>query len=231
MSRSDLTGIYSERTTCPHCGDRINLQDLRIFVRSSDPDQECPVCGRPIRVSASYQQSVVLVDFALAWFIPYLLGISAYVVAAWILFFLVACALVPNIAKVMIPPKLENPELETKRSVVRKNIESFMTLWLRLALFILFNGVLSWVLEDRGMFFAYLSGPLSWFDPAFVIRADTTHIVMFGIFLTNTIVGTFFLFPLILLLQTIFRTIFRRNRVTLLGIDGTARVQEDDDKN
>jgi hypothetical protein len=111
------------------------------------------------------------------------------------------------------------------------NIELFMTLWLGLALLILFNGVLIGLLEDRGMFFAYLSGPLSWFDSAFIVRPDTRHIVMFGIFLTNTIVDTFFLFPLIVLFRTIFRTIFRRNRITRLGIDGTAKVEEDDDKN
>jgi hypothetical protein len=169
----------------------------------------------------------MLIDFALAWFIPCLLGIGAYVVVTWIPSFLVVSALVPNIAKVTIPPKLENPELETQRSVVRQNIELFMTLWLGLALLILCNGVLMGFLEDRGTFFAYLSGPLSWFDSAFVVRPDTKHIVMFGMFLTNTMVDTFFLFPLIVL----FRTIFRRNRVTCLGIEGTANGEEDDDKN
>ena len=227
MSRSDLIRSYSERTTCPHCGDRINLQDLRIFVRPGDPHQKCPTCGKPIRVSMRYQRSVMLISFALAWLLPYLIGIRAYVTVAWIPFFLLEGLLVPELAKVTVPPKLEDADLGTQRSVLRRNIELFMTLWLGWALFILLNGVLMGVLEDRGMFFAYLSGPLSWLDSAFVVRPDTRHIVMFDIFLANTFVGTFFLFPLSML----FRTIFRRNRVTRLGLDGTAKVEEDDDKN
>jgi hypothetical protein len=109
--------------------------------------------------------------------------------------------------------------------VLRRNIELFMTLWLGWALFILVNGILM-SLEDRGMFFAYLSAPLAWFDSAFVLRTDTKFILMLDIFLAN-IVGAFFLFPL----SIFFRTIFRRNRVSRLGIDGTAKVEEDDDKN
>jgi hypothetical protein len=223
MSRSDLIGSYSERPRCPHCGDRIDLEGLRIFVKPSDPHQRCPTCGRPIRVSVIYQRSVILIDFALAWLIPYLMGIRAYVVVAWIPFFLLASMLVPNIAKVTIPPKLEDPELAPQRSVLRRNIELFIVLWLGWALFILFNGILM-SLEDKGMFFAYLSGPLAWFDSAFVVRSDTKSILMFDIFLANTFVGAVFLFPISIL----FRTIFRGNRVTRLGIDDTARVEDDD---
>ena len=72
----------------------------------------------------------------------------------------------------------------------------------------LFDGVLRGVLEDRGVFFAYLSGPLSWFDSAFVVRPDTRHIVMFGIFLTNTMVDAFFLFPLIIFFKRYFERYF-----------------------
>ncbi len=167
----------------------------------------------------------MLLDFALAWFIPYLMGIRAYIVVAWIPFFLLASMLVPNVAKVTIPPKLEDPELRTQRSVLRRNIELSMTLWLGWAFFILVNGILR-SLEDRSMFFAYLSGPLAWFDSAFVIQADTKFISMFDIFLANTFVGAFFLLPLSIL----FRAIFRRNRVTRLGIDVKTKVEDDDDK-
>jgi hypothetical protein len=63
--------------------------------------------------------------------------------------------MVPELAKVTVPPKLEDADLGTQRSVFRRNIELFMTLWLGWAFFILVSRILM-SLEDRVMFFAYL---------------------------------------------------------------------------
>src|SRR6267378_2862839 len=115
MSRSDLIGSYSERTTCPRCGDRIKLEDVRVFVKPNGPYPKCPTCGTSIRVSIVYQRLIMLITFALGWLIPYLLGLRAYVVVAWVPFWLLTSVLAPNIAKVMVPPKLEDAHSVTHR--------------------------------------------------------------------------------------------------------------------
>lgn len=167
----------------------------------------------------------MLIAFALGWLIPYFVGLRAYVVVAWVPFYLLACLLVPNVAKVAVPPKLEDAELVKHRSVLRRNFELFMSLWFGWALFILLNGVMSAALEGKRAFFAYLSGPLGWFDPAFVVRTETTSMSMFEIFLANTFVCAVCLFPL----NMIFRAVFRRSHVTQLGINRSEKDQDEDD--
>ena len=106
MSRSSLIGSYSERTTCPHCGDRIKLEDVRVFVKPNDPYPKCPSCGTSLRVSLAYRRLITLIACALSWLISYFIGIRAYIVVAWVPFWVLACVLVPNFVKGVVPPEL-----------------------------------------------------------------------------------------------------------------------------
>jgi hypothetical protein len=225
MSRSDLIGSYSERTTCPRCGDRIRLEDVRVFVKPNGPYPKCPTCGTSIRPSIVYRRLIMLIAFALGWLIPYFIGLRAYVLLAWVPFYVLACVLVPNVAKAVVPPKLEDADLVTHRSVLRRNVELFMSVWLYWALFILANGIISGAMEGKRAFFLYLSGPLGWFEPAFVVRTETTSTSAFGIFLANTFICAVFFFPLTLM----FRAAFRRGHVTQLGISRSEKDQDEDD--
>ena len=225
MPRSDLIGSYSERTTCPRCGDRIRLEDVRVFVKPNGPYPKCPACGTSIRVSIVYQRSTMLIAFVLAWLIPYFVGIRAYVVVAWVPFYLLACVLVPNVAKVAVPPQLEDADSVTHRSLLRRNVELFLSLWLGWAFFIVLNGALSAALEGKSAFWRYLSGPLGWFEPAFVVRTETTFIGMSEIVLANTFVCAVCLFPL----SMIFKAAFRRSHITQLGINRSGQDQDEDD--
>jgi len=170
----------------------------------------------------------MLIAFAVGWLIPYFVGLGSYVLVAWVPFYLLACVLVPNVAKAVVPPKLEDADLVAHRSVLRRNLELFIGLWLYWILFILVNGIISGALEGKRAFFQYLSGPLGWFDPAFIVRPETTSVGTFGIFLANTFICAVFFFPL----SVIFRVAFRRSHITQLGLNRSEKTQggeEDDD--
>jgi hypothetical protein len=225
MSGSDLIGSYSEPTKCPRCGDRIRLEDVRVFVKPNGPYPKCRTCGTSIRVSIVYQRLIMLIAFALGWLIPYFIGLRAYAVVAWFPFYLLACLLVPNVAKVTVPPKLEDAESATHRSVLRRNVELFLLLWFGWAFFIFLNGALSAAVEGKSAFFGYLSAPLGWFDPAFVVGSETTSIGVLTIVLANTFVSAVCLFPLTM----IFQAAFRRSHITQLGINRSEKDQDEDD--
>ena len=165
-------GSYSERTTCPHCGDRIKLEDVRIFVKPNEPYPKCLSCGASIRVSSAYRRLIMLITFALGGLIPYLIGLRAYIVLAWIPFWLLSIALATNFAKVVVPPKLEDAEAVTRRGVLRRNIELFVSLWLYWV-GVLFLMALMESMSDRP---AYPSGLFGLLEPAFVARTKTTLI-------------------------------------------------------
>lgn len=224
MPHSDLIGSYSERTTCPRCGDRIRLEDVRVFVKPDGPYPKCPTCGASFRVSVVYRRLAVLTILGLSWLIPYIVGFGSYVVVAWIPFCLLTGILVPNVAKVTVPPKLEDAESVTHRSALRRNIELFLSLWLGWAFFIFLNGVLSSAMEGKRAFFDYLSGPLGWFEPAFVAKPETAFFRTAEIVIVNTLVCAVCLFPL----SIIFRAAFRRSHITQLRID---RSEQDHDEN
>jgi len=226
MSRSDPIGSYSERTTCPRCGDRIKLEDVRVFVKPNDPYPKCPTCGTSIRVSIVYQRLIMLITFALGWLIPYLLGLRAYVVVAWVPFWLLTSALAPNIAKVMVPPKLEDAHSVTHRSALRRNVELFMLLWLYFVLVILLNVVIQGAMEDRR---AYLSGPLAWLEPAFVAGTETTFVGISEIVLANSFIGAVCFFPLTIMFWAAFQAAFRRSHIKQLGISRSVQGQGEDD--
>lgn len=214
MSPAALIGSYSERTTCPHCGDRIRLEDVRIFVKRDGPYPKCPACGASLRVSIRYERLTLLACFAVAWLIPYLIGLRTYALVAWIPFYLLAVMLLSNLAKVTIPPKLQDAEMRQHRSLLRRNFESFMSLWLGWSGFVLANGGISAAIEGKPAFYFYLSSPLGWFASTFVVRNDTTTAGKVSIFLANSFTGALFFFPL----SMIFHTAFRHSHVTQLAI-------------
>ena len=171
MSRSSLIGSYSERTMCPHCGDRIKLEDVRLFVNPNEPPPKCPSCGTSLRVSPAYRRLITLISFALGWLIPYFIGIRAYIVVAWVPFWLLACVLLPNVAKGMVPPKLEDADTVAHRSVLRRNVELFVSLWLYWIWTLLFL-VLMESMGDRP---AYSLRPV-WFARTDVCNQDQDHV-------------------------------------------------------
>jgi len=225
MSRSSLIGSYSERTTCPHCGDRIKLEDVRVFVKPNNPYPKCPACGTSVRVSPAYRRWITLIAFALGWLIPFFIGIRAYIVVAWVPFWLLACVLVPNVAKGVVPPKLQDADSvaasAAHRSVLRRNVELFISLWLYWIGTLLFL-VLMESMGDRP---AYPSGLFGLLEPAFVARIKNTFIGRSEIVLANSFIGAVCLFPLAI----IFRSVFRRGHVTQLGISPSVQDQSEDD--
>jgi hypothetical protein len=221
MSRLSLIGSYSERTTCPHCGDRVKLEDVRIFVKPNDPYPKCPSCGTSIRVSPAYRRLITLIAFALGWLIPYFIGLRAYIVLAWIPFWLLSIALVSSLAKVAVPPKLEDADSVTRRGMLRRNVELFVSLWLYW-IWVLVMMVLIESMKDRP---AYPSGLFGLLEPAFVAGTKTTFIGISEIVLANSFIGAVCLFPLAI----IFRCAFRRGQVTQLGISPSVQDQSEDD--
>lgn len=221
MSPAALIGSYSERTTCPHCGDRIKLEDVRVFVKPNGPSLKCPSCGTSLRVSPAYRRLITLIAFALGWLIPFFIGIRAYIVVAWVPFWLLACVLLPNVAKGVVPPKLEEADSVAHRGVLRRNVELFVSLWLYWIWTLLFL-VLMESMGDRP---AYPSGLFGLLEPAFVARIKTTFIGISEIVLANSFIGAVCLFPLAI----IFRSAFRRGHVTQLGISLSVQSQSEDD--
>jgi len=167
----------------------------------------------------------MLIAFALAWLIPYFIGLRAYVLVAWVPFYLLAGLLVSNIAKVTVPPKLEDAESVTRRSVLRRNVGLFVSLWMYWGFFIFLNGVLSAAVEGKHAFFGYLSGPLGWFDPAFVVGSETAFIRVLAIVLANTFICAVCFFPLTI----VFQAVFRRSHITQLGISRSEKDQAEDE--
>lgn len=221
MSRSSLIGSYSERQTCPHCGETIKLEDIRVFVKPNDPYPKCPSCGTSLRVSLAYRRLITLIACALSWLIPYFIGIRAYIVVAWVPFWVLACVLVPNIAKGVVPPKLEDADSVAHRTVLRRNVELFVSLWLYWIWTLLFVALT----ESMGGRPAYPSGLFGLLEPTFVARIKTTFIGISEIVLANSFIGAVCLFPLAIF----FRYTFRRGHVTQLGVSSSLQDQSEDD--
>jgi hypothetical protein len=165
---------------------------------------------------------------AFAWLVPYLIGLGAYVLIAWIPFFVLALLVVPQLVMVVIPPRLEDAYLPKRRSVLRRNVEVFTSTWLCLAYFLLGNGGLWRLVEGKGAFREWLSAPLGWFDPVFKVRAESGSLQTLGIFVTNTLVCAAFAFPFVILLRAVLLRAHRR-AFTLLHIKAPDKKDEDDD--
>lgn len=227
----DFRATYSDRTKCPRCAARIKLEDVLILVSPGSPNAQCRRCGTFVRVSIAYRRSIWFITLALAWSIPYFVGLAHYVLIAWILFFLLASLLAPNVIKSLAPPKLEDFASPERRTVFRRNLELFITIWVYCAFSILLNGSFARVVSGREAFFQYLSAPLGWFDKAFVVTAETGSFRTFVLFLINTIVYPVILFPLYFAFRMVSKAVHRRTDPIRLGLDrsGTDRSRDDDD--
>ncbi|HXM65643.1 MAG TPA: hypothetical protein VN911_02850 [Candidatus Acidoferrum sp.] len=172
-------------------------------------------------MSPAYRRSITLIGFALGWLIPYVIGLRALIGVAWFPFWLLSMGLVSKLAKVAVPPKLEDADSVTRSGTLRRNVELFISLWFYWIWTLLFL-----VLTDSmGDSPAYPSGLFGLLEPAFVARIKTTIIGISEIILANSFIGAVCLFPLAI----IFRSAFRRGHVTQLGISPSVQDQSDDD--
>src|SRR5579864_4199159 len=152
MVYSDSTGTYSEKTTCPRCGAAIRLEDVRIIVKPDGAYPKCPQCGTSFCVPVVYRRSIVVMTLVIGWSLPYVFGLGAYVLIAWIPFFLLALSLIPHLTLVVIPPRLEDAYSPKRRTVLRRNVEVFTSIWLYLALGLLLNSGIARLVSGRKAF-------------------------------------------------------------------------------
>lgn len=170
----------------------------------------------------------MLVTLGFAWLVPYLIGLGAYVLVAWIPFFVLALLVIPQLVMIVIPPRLEDAYLPRRRTVLRRNVEVFTSIWLYFAFFLLANGGLARLVWDKDAFTKYLSVPLRWFDPVFKVGAESGSLQISAIFITNTLVCAVFAFPFIILLRAVLVRAHRR-AFTLLDINAPDKKDDDDD--
>ncbi|MGO9085106.1 MAG: hypothetical protein ACLP6G_18350 [Terriglobales bacterium] len=163
-----------------------------------------------------------------AWLVPYLIGLGAYVLIAWVPFFVLALLVIPQLVMVVIPPRLEDAYLPKRRTVLRRNVEVFTSTWLYLAFVLLGNGGLWRLVEGKGASREWLSAPLGWFDPAFKVGAKSGSFQTLGIVVTNTLVCAAFAFPFVILLRAVLLRAHRR-AFTLLDINAPDKKDDDDD--
>jgi hypothetical protein len=163
-----------------------------------------------------------------AWLVPYLLGLGAYVLIAWIPFFVLEMLVIPQLVMAVIPPRLEDAYLPNPRSVLRRNVEVFTSIWLYLAFGLLVNGGIERLVSGKGAFAESLSVPLGWFDPVFKVRAESGSLQTLGIFVTNTLVCAVLAFPFAMLLRAVLLRA-RRRAFTLLDINAPDTKDDDDD--
>ena len=149
----DFQATYSDRTKCPRCAARIRLEDILILVSPGSPHARCRRCGTFARVSIAYRRLIWSITLALAWSIPYFVGLAHYVLITWIPFFLLASLLVPKVAKRVAPPKLEDFASPERRTVFRRNLELFITIWVYCAFSILLNGSFARVVSGKEALF------------------------------------------------------------------------------
>jgi hypothetical protein len=227
MLYSDRTGTYSDNTTCPRCGAAIKLNDVRIITKSGGPYPKCPQCETPLCVSVAYRRSVMVATLAFAWLMPYLIGLGAYIVVAWVPFFVVAIVLT-NLVIIVIPPRLEDANLPKPRSVLRRNVEVFTWICALVAYVLLVSAGVARMNRIKGTFAEHLSVPLSWFDPVFRVGSKSQSLWTLGIFVTNILVCATLAFPFVVFLRSVVLRAHRR-ALTLLDINARERKHEDDD--
>ena len=164
-----------------------------------------------------------------AWLVPYLIGLGAYVFIAWIPFFVLALLVIPQLVMVVIPPRLEDAYLPKRRTVLRRNVEVFTSIWLYLAFFLLLNGGFARLIWGKHAFAKYLSVPLGWFDPVFKVGTESGSLQTLGIFVTNTLVCAGIAFPFVMLLRAVLLRAHGR-AFTRLDINAPDKKDDDDDE-
>jgi hypothetical protein len=224
----DFRATYSDLTRCPRCAARIRMEDILVLV-PGNPNARCRTCGHFARVSITYRRVIWFITLALAWSIPYFVGLAHYVLIAWIPFFLLASLLVPHLAKSVAPPKLEDFSSPERRTIFRRNLELFITIWVYCAFSILLNGSFARVVSGKEALFQYLSAPPGWFDKTFVVRSETGPLWTLVLFLINTIVYPVILFPLYFAFRIVSKAVHRRTDPIRLGLNNSEIDGADDD--
>ena len=223
-------GNYSERTFCPHCHERIRIEDVRI----STPFL-CPRCGTLLRVSPLYRILTLLACLATSLFLPYAIGLKAYAALAWIPLFLIAL-LLTNFAKFTFAPRLQthtDRDLSArKRERWRRDLVLFISFWVGLTFYLMAYGFgVGWaayllggsqrdIRETTDMW----SAPLGWISPAFVVSPDRSFVAVFGIVFANSFFYAAILTATVRLVQ-----IRLRQRITQIDIFGSGSQDDEDD--
>jgi len=94
---------YSDRTRCPACKTRVDLERVRIMQSFS-----CPGCGAELCVSAGYLRMTRIGSFILAWLLPVASG-ARNILVIFILsvpLYGVILALLVYVGKHIIPPNV-----------------------------------------------------------------------------------------------------------------------------
>ncbi len=174
---------------------------------------------------ASVPSMVVMISLVLGWLIAYATGLGSYIVIAWIPFSLLAFMLVPNVAKGVVPPKLERyTDSVSRKSAFRRNVELFLLMWFYCAFGALVGifGLERFVMSLLGAspsellrIYGLLSKPLGEVSSSFRVGPETALPATCAVALANTFLWSVALFPM----SKIIRGSMKRNRVIRLGLD------------
>ncbi len=225
----DSPGNYSERTFCPHCRERIDVLHLNIFAVS-----KCPVCDLLLAVSPLYRVATLLLSVATSLLLANIFAVKAYAAIAWVPLLVLSVALVPNIAKVSIPPKLRlvpTKAFSQRIEPWRRHSRLLLMFWFGQTFFLLAYGfVLGWASyllggtqRDIREVCDFFSAPLLWVNSGFSISPRTSLPVLFGIVFANS----FFYAVIYTALTRIVQSRLRKP-ITQLGIFNNP-VEDDDD--
>jgi hypothetical protein len=175
-----------------------------------------------------------MIGLVLGWLISYTIGLGSYNVIAWIPFSLLAFVLVPNVAKAVVPPKLERYTDSVSKSALRRNVELFLSVWFYCAfgaLVVIFGperfvmSLLGASSSELSGIYGLLSEPLGEASSAFRVSPETALPATCAVALANTFVWSVALFPM----SKIIRGSMKRNRVIRLGLDRPDKDGEKED--
>ncbi len=94
---------YRERTRCPECHSKVKLEAVNFL-----PKFQCPNCGKDIRVSQTYQRTMLPTIWIAGLIIPYVGGMSLWIaLLCWIPIVWVMGFLWTYAGKYVFSPKLE----------------------------------------------------------------------------------------------------------------------------
>ncbi len=202
------------RSVCPACGEALRLRSL--------DEQFCVSCGSPVRISWSYRRQIsyiALVIVALIGFATY----SHTSTGPWIIGLALFWLWIAFVLSLIIPATYERGQPQLRITFVASFLGVFVTLFTVefigfLTAFVLLGANPREVQEQL----EFLSEPLRWFSPQFLITPDKSFLDVCGIMLGNS----FFLgIPFVLCGKAI-QYVMRRNRVVQLGIDHSVEDDE-----
>lgn len=229
MQANEPPAIYSARTFCPECQEKINLH-LVTFRPFS-----CPHCHEQLDVSKTYNCVTAILAFIGSLALAYIVGLKAYLALGWIVLLFLSFAFVPSIVKSIIPPRLEPARPVEDRTEPtepwKRKLTMFLAFWFGGTIFLFAYGyILGWsavvVGGARSMgrdVAEVFSGPLAWINSSFVIQPDSNFVTVLGIVFANT----FFYAAILTVLVSFVRSRMKKSEVLQMGI--SEKVTRDDD--